>query len=218
MKKIHVLAVAVLLGVAAIFGVVAATRTVGVGAAAHAPISQTALTERAKRLNAAERALRRALNDRPPALPAVPAAAGRRRPLRPSTAGRLLLSSSRTGRLIPSTKRSTRQSTRPGRAMTSHVGRLYALAIALLVFFMTWAAVAARPWAPSSTSDPRLQAIAAREQQVRAESVAVRHLVNQRWTVYRKQLKCARVRSRQRSTRSSSLQPHRPSESSPCRR
>ncbi len=73
--------------------------------------------------------------------------------------------------------------------MTSHVGRLYALAIALLVFFMMWAAVAARPWAPSSTSDPRLQAIAAREQQVRAESVAVRHLVNQRWTVYRKQLK-----------------------------
>lgn len=73
MKKIHVLAVALLLGVAAIFGVVAATRTVGVGAAAHAPISQTALTERAKRLNAAARALRRALNDRPPALPAVPA-------------------------------------------------------------------------------------------------------------------------------------------------
>jgi len=73
MKKIHVLAVALLLGVAAVFGVVAATRTAGVGAAAHAPVSQTALTERAKRLNAAERALRRALNDRPPALPAVPA-------------------------------------------------------------------------------------------------------------------------------------------------
>jgi hypothetical protein len=73
--------------------------------------------------------------------------------------------------------------------MTSHVGRLYALAIALLVFFMTWAAVAAQPWAPSSASDPRLQAIAAREQQVRAESVTVRRLVNQRWTVYRKQLK-----------------------------
>jgi hypothetical protein len=73
--------------------------------------------------------------------------------------------------------------------MTSHVGRLYALAIALLVFFMTWAAVAAQPWATSTASDPRLQAIAAREQQVRAESVTVRRLVNQRWTVYRKQLK-----------------------------
>jgi hypothetical protein len=73
--------------------------------------------------------------------------------------------------------------------MTSHVGRLYALAIALLVFFITWTAVAAQPWAASTTSDPRLQAIAAREQQVRAESVAVRRLVNQRWAVYRKQLK-----------------------------
>lgn len=73
--------------------------------------------------------------------------------------------------------------------MTSHIGRLYALAIALLVFFMTWAAVAAQPWATSTASDPRLQAIAAREQQVRAESVTVRRLVNQRWAVYRKQLK-----------------------------
>ena len=73
--------------------------------------------------------------------------------------------------------------------MTSHIGRLYALAIALLVFFMTWAAVAAQPWAKSAQSDPRLQAIAARERQVRAESAAVRKLVNQRWAVYRKQLK-----------------------------
>ena len=73
--------------------------------------------------------------------------------------------------------------------MTSHVGRLYALAIALLVFFITWAAVAAKPWATSTASDPRLQSIAARERQVRAESAAVRRLVNQRWAVYRKQLK-----------------------------
>ena len=33
--------------------------------------------------------------------------------------------------------------------MTSHVGRLYALAIAILVFFLTWTAVAAQPWATS---------------------------------------------------------------------
>jgi hypothetical protein len=77
MKTIHVLAVALLLGAAATFGVVAATRTAGVGAAAHARISRTALTERAKRLNAAERALRRALADRPPPLPSVPAAVSR---------------------------------------------------------------------------------------------------------------------------------------------
>jgi hypothetical protein len=74
MKKIHVLAVAFLLGVAAVFGVLAATRTAGVGAAAHARVSKSAIAVRSNRLNMAERALRRALKDRPPALPAVPAA------------------------------------------------------------------------------------------------------------------------------------------------
>ena len=52
--------------------------------------------------------------------------------------------------------------------MTSHVARLYALALALLIFFLTWTAVAARPWAATSRSDPRLVALAAREQRVRA--------------------------------------------------
>jgi hypothetical protein len=36
--------------------------------------------------------------------------------------------------------------------MTSHVGRLYALALALVVFFLAWAVVAARPWASATTT------------------------------------------------------------------
>ncbi|HEY6068527.1 MAG TPA: hypothetical protein VIU81_07510 [Gaiellaceae bacterium] len=72
--------------------------------------------------------------------------------------------------------------------MTSHVGRLYALALALLVFFLTWAVVAAHPWATSAKADPRIAALAAREQRIRHESVAVRRIVNRRWAVYRKQL------------------------------
>jgi hypothetical protein len=74
MKKVHVLGVALLLGIASVFGVLAATRTLGVGAAAHARVSKSAIGVRSNRLNMAERALRRALKDRPPALPAVPAA------------------------------------------------------------------------------------------------------------------------------------------------
>ena len=31
--------------------------------------------------------------------------------------------------------------------MTNHVARLYALALALVVFFLAWAVVAAHPWA-----------------------------------------------------------------------
>ena len=40
--------------------------------------------------------------------------------------------------------------------MTSHQGRLYALALSLVVFFLAWAVLAAHPWASPST-DPRLR-------------------------------------------------------------
>jgi hypothetical protein len=78
--------------------------------------------------------------------------------------------------------------------MTSHVGRLYAASVSILVFFLTWLAVAARPWAPQA-SDPRLAALAAlaaREQRVRAETVIVQRIVSDRWATYRREL--ARLR------------------------
>lgn len=50
--------------------------------------------------------------------------------------------------------------------------RAYALVGSALVFFLGWAAVAARPWQPAQ-SDPRLATLAAREQQLqRAVSLA----------------------------------------------
>jgi len=74
--------------------------------------------------------------------------------------------------------------------MTSHTGRLYALALALLVFFLTWSAIAAAPWKPTSaTSDPRLAALAARELRIRHESVVVARIVKHRWAVYRIELR-----------------------------
>lgn len=74
--------------------------------------------------------------------------------------------------------------------MTNHVVRLYALAVALLVFFMTWAAIAARPWASHSSAkaDPRWAALATRQQRLRHDAIAVRRVVNRRWRVYRVQL------------------------------
>jgi hypothetical protein len=79
--------------------------------------------------------------------------------------------------------------------MTSHVGRLYALAIALLVFFVTWASVAAQPWLSATKADPRVAALAAREQRLRQESIAVRRLVQHRWQVYRVQLRARQAQN-----------------------
>ena len=73
--------------------------------------------------------------------------------------------------------------------MTSPVGRLYALALALLVFFVAWSVFAARPWATGVKADPRLAALAAREQRIRHESVVVQRIVQKRWAVYRVELR-----------------------------
>jgi hypothetical protein len=71
--------------------------------------------------------------------------------------------------------------------MTSHVGRLYAAAIAIVVLFLSWAAIAARPWASAAlpAQDPRVQALQARELRLRAESIRVQKIVQHRWAVYR---------------------------------
>jgi hypothetical protein len=76
MKKAHIVAIALLLGLAAMLGVLAASRTVGVvgvGASSRAQATTSSVTARVRRLNKVELALRRALRDRPPALPRVPA-------------------------------------------------------------------------------------------------------------------------------------------------
>jgi hypothetical protein len=71
--------------------------------------------------------------------------------------------------------------------MTSHVARLYATAVALVVFFVSWAAVAARPWT-TPKPDPRLAALALREHRLQVRSVVVKRQVDRRWAVYRRAL------------------------------
>ena len=59
--------------------------------------------------------------------------------------------------------------------MTNHTVRLYAFAGSVLVLFLTWAAIAAKPWASHSTpkADPRWAALAAREHRLQREAVTV---------------------------------------------
>jgi hypothetical protein len=72
--------------------------------------------------------------------------------------------------------------------MTSHVGRLYALALGLVVFFLAWAVVAARPWGTPAV-DQRRQLLVAREVQLRHEALLVNRIVTERWAAYRKALR-----------------------------
>jgi hypothetical protein len=71
--------------------------------------------------------------------------------------------------------------------MTSHTGRLYTLGASLLAFFLVWAVIAAHPWASANTTrDPRLVALAQREQGLRQEAGLVQQIVTRRFVDYRR--------------------------------
>ena len=73
---------------------------------------------------------------------------------------------------------------------TSH--RIYAVVIAMIVFFVSWAAVAAKPWA-TAKPDQRLVALAQREQRLRADAKLVQQVVDRRMTTYRLTLKARKA-------------------------
>jgi ABC-type protease/lipase transport system fused ATPase/permease subunit len=74
--------------------------------------------------------------------------------------------------------------------MTSGLGRIYAIAAAIVVFFLSWAIIAARPWvqAPEAKADHRLAALDQRERRLRNDAVAINAIVQKRWNVYHAQL------------------------------
>jgi hypothetical protein len=76
--------------------------------------------------------------------------------------------------------------------MTSHHGRLYALALALVAFFLAWAVVAAHPWATAG-ADPRLRTLAIRQAQLQREAKVVQKVVAERWAHYRIELTARRA-------------------------
>ena len=75
MHPTHRIAIAAILGLAVVAGLVGLTRTLDLGAASQTSrqISPSAFVARSHRLDRAESALRHALTRRPPALPAMPA-------------------------------------------------------------------------------------------------------------------------------------------------
>jgi len=83
--------------------------------------------------------------------------------------------------------------------MTNQVARLYAAVAAVAVFFVAWATVAAHPWQThtAAAADPRVTALQLREQRLRAESLAVKRVVDRRWAAYRSQLAARRQQAAQ---------------------
>jgi hypothetical protein len=67
--------------------------------------------------------------------------------------------------------------------MTDTRHRLYAVVLAVTVFFVSWATVAARPWV-GAQADPRLAALDARAQRLRTEANVVRLIVARRTAAY----------------------------------
>jgi hypothetical protein len=69
--------------------------------------------------------------------------------------------------------------------MTSQIARLWTVVVGVLVFFLAWAAIAAHPWQQAASADPRLTALAARQQVLQREAVQVNRIVNRRFAAYR---------------------------------
>lgn len=68
--------------------------------------------------------------------------------------------------------------------MTDRTTRLSTLVVAVLIFVVAWAAVAARPW-NTAKPDPRVTALAQRERQLRADAGLVRRIAANRSATYR---------------------------------
>jgi len=73
--------------------------------------------------------------------------------------------------------------------VTNAIGRFWAVALALVVFFVLWAVLAAKPWTSSGApADPRLTALQAREQKTQNRALAAQQTLNKRWAAYRSAL------------------------------
>jgi len=73
--------------------------------------------------------------------------------------------------------------------VTNVIGRFWAVAVALVVFFVLWAVLAAKPWVSSGApADPRLSALQAQQQKTQNRALAAQQTLNKRWAAYRSAL------------------------------
>ena len=228
MNRMNVAVIAGLLALAAVLGTVAATHTVSLGSAQKQNGERDRADAARSSSTAYEASLRRALAKKPPALPAVPKTPAA--PSVPAAQQRVVYRRPPAIVVVKHTHHgddgceSAQAATAEAAAMASHTGRLYSLALALVVFFLAWAVVAAHPWG-ATAADPRLQALAVREAQLRHEAQLVNQVVALRWAAYRSALKArtaqiaaAKAQATQQLASVSSGSPSGRCASSRCRR
>ena len=80
--------------------------------------------------------------------------------------------------------------------MKSHALRLYVVSVTLLLFFVLWAVIAARPWAGRSGASPALDALKVRERYLRHEARVVEKTVRRRWATYHRRLRAREAQIR----------------------
>jgi hypothetical protein len=83
----------------------------------------------------------------------------------------------------------------------SDTARLYTITIALLIFFLVWAGIAAHPWTgpePVTRADPRTATLAAREAHLVNRTRVARRVLIDRWTRYQHRL-AARIAAIERA-------------------
>jgi hypothetical protein len=94
--------------------------------------------------------------------------------------------------------------------MTSTLGRFYSTAVALVVFFVSWAVIAAKPWVQprAAKPDPRLVQLQAREQRLQAQVVAANKILDKRWAAYQSALskRKGQIKARQQLIRAQQAQ------------
>jgi len=76
--------------------------------------------------------------------------------------------------------------------MKSNVLRFYVAAVTMLVFFVLWAVIAAKPWASAAThpgADPRVAALERRQRRLDREARLVKQTLDRRWREYRARLR-----------------------------
>lgn len=100
--------------------------------------------------------------------------------------------------------------------MTDSGHRVYAVVLALSIFFVTWAAVAAKPWATAAT-DARLVALAKREQRLRADAKLVEQIVAKRTAAYQVALRQRQTQIARAEARSLQAAPAVPAASASVR-